>query len=189
MKKESASAIMSSTQETLGFTLTHEAIFIMQKFAQGFGEILAPVKTTSTMEEFMAAMPEPENLPLTMGIMKVLPAMMRQFATQSAETITRAFPPDKQGRPKALTIEDKKRIVAKIGMLHTQGVSIGDAMRRASQQFSVSRSSVRRAWADRAALPNKPAMTVEDAWRILAADFKRDAVVSTESENRVKLTV
>jgi hypothetical protein len=154
MKPETAAILQNAFKGLPSGPPTIEFWRGLTRLAKAYAEVTAPALTAATMDEFLANMPEPEpeHLPLMLAGITFLPGLVRKISIQTAANIRATIPPDRGGRPKALTTEEKKAVIAKIGKLHTQGVKLRFATLRASQELGVSIATARRVWSKRSSI-------------------------------------
>jgi hypothetical protein len=100
-------------------------------------------------------------------LLGVFPTLIEAFLKKAIVDKAAMLPKGPVGRPLALTLEEKRDIVETVGLLHKQGVRMGDAQLRASRQFGIAKRTVERVWRERASLAQQQFLSLGDVWRFL----------------------
>ncbi len=133
---------------TAGADGLEQGMTLCSKLFEALYRITEPLKSRDAIEAFLDHMQEPsaEEETLLVASVEMLPVLVRMAVQDIADDMSKALPHPPGGRPRALSPEDHKEVCEFVGRLHTQGVALREAKKRAARKWSVSAVTVERAW-------------------------------------------
>jgi hypothetical protein len=142
-----------------------------------FGRILGwvqehyqPMRSKEDLAALLDAMPDLSWLKMrfVMGTFHYVPQLFRYGLKELSSRAEEDFPQIPRGRP-GLDAFSKEQIVAHVGKRHMGGYTLDQAKESAARQFSVSKSTIQRAWDDRG---DRGAVDFRSVLRFLAEESK-----------------
>jgi len=150
--KERILAALETSFRVAGAENLEQGMALCSRLFESLYRAFEPLKNRKTISAWFDQVPEPgpEDEAMLVACCEMLPTLLRMNVQAFAEELSKTMPHAPGGRPQALSPDAQKEICKFIGQLHSEGVELREAKKRASRKWDVSVRTVQRLWSTRA---------------------------------------
>ena len=178
MNEDNRVSLVSSLEkafEEVGVNLYEHAPRLL-RFVDDIRPTVEAVCSPQSLNRFLASATDAEasKFATYAKLFTALPTLLASFVEDSVIKTAATIPP-RVGPPNKLTPEIKREIVKRVTRFYlADGLPIGIAQSRVSQQLGLGKRTIQTAWSQRQQLAAQPFQSIGDVWKLFEGRVDND---------------